>query len=68
MQHPRTFDTVHKQRLAGKQAAVLIARDRSAEITGSHRIPATWGVSSRWSQILGYAINVVGDGVVIVAG
>src|SRR6516162_1006328 len=36
MQHPWPFDIVHKQRAAGEQAAVLIARDRGAEITGGH--------------------------------
>jgi hypothetical protein len=41
VQHFRPFHIVHKLRPAGEQAAVLVARNRRAEITCGHRIAAT---------------------------
>jgi hypothetical protein len=35
-QHPRPLDIVHELRSAGEEAAVLVARYRSAEITSGH--------------------------------
>jgi hypothetical protein len=35
-------------RPAGEQTGVLVARDRSAEITGGHRIPAIRPAEDCW--------------------
>ena len=37
VQHAGQLDVVDEQRLAGEQAAVLVALDRGAEIAGRHR-------------------------------
>jgi hypothetical protein len=47
-QHSRPLDIVHELRPAGEQTGVLVARDRSAEITGGHRIPAIRPAEDCW--------------------
>ncbi len=39
MQHPRQFDVVDEQRLAGKQPPILIALDRRSKISRRHQEP-----------------------------
>jgi hypothetical protein len=39
VEHPRLFGIVDKQRPAGEQAAVFVARNRGPEVAGGHRIP-----------------------------